>query len=274
MKKSILRFSAMAMVALSLTFISCSKDDDSSSNPDNNTPTVTIEQKNRALVIDITGTWCPPCGAYGIPGFNDAIAKGKDKMVPFAIHVSDPLSVTAMNDVANLGRFKSNSVPRIAAGNGLVFPAGVYTNISATGDKIVSSVDTFIANNPVVAGVTLNNLKVDGSNISVDVHSKFFNTTVTGDYQIAVYFYENGVIQSQKISGQPDNANQQHDHTIRAVATPSAWGEAIAVSGDIRTKTYTAPMNAAWKSQNMGAIAVIWRKVSSSDYLYINGNIK
>jgi hypothetical protein len=274
MKKSILRFSAMAMVALSLTFIGCSKDDDDSSNPDNSTPTVTIEQKNKAIVIDITGTWCPPCGAYGIPGFNDAIAKGKDKMVPFAIHVSDPLSVSAMNDVANLGRFKSNSVPRIAAGNGLVFPAGVFSNISATGDKIVSSVDTFIANNPVVAGVTLNNLKVDGSNISIDVHSKFFNTAVTGDYQIAVYFYENGVIQSQKISGQPDNANQQHDHTIRAVATPTAWGEAITISGDVRTKTYTAPMNAAWKFQNMGAIAIIWKKVSSSDYLYINGNIK
>jgi hypothetical protein len=76
------------------------------------------------------------------------------------------------------------------------------------------------------------------------------------------------------MSGQPDNPNQQHDHTIRAIATASAWGEAISVSGDTRTKTYTAPMNAAWNSANMGAIAVIWKKITSSDYLYINGNIK
>ncbi|MFN5883841.1 MAG: Omp28-related outer membrane protein [Bacteroidota bacterium] len=272
MKKHYLKLTSAMLVLSSFIFLGCSKDDDSSG--DNNTPSVTIEQKNRALVIDITGTWCPPCGAYGIPGFNDGIAKGKDKMVPFAIHISDPLTVAGMTPIASMGRFMTTSVPRIAVGNGLAFPAGVYTDIGLTGDKIIESVDTFIANNPVVVGVALNNLKVDGSNISVDVHSKFFNTAATGDYQMAVYFYENGVISSQKMSGQPDNPNQQHDHTIRAIATPSAWGEAISISGDTRTKTYTAPMNAAWKSANMGAIAVIWKKITSSDYLYINGNIK
>jgi len=274
MKKSIMRLTAIAMVALALNLSSCSKDDDSSNDGNgNNTPTVVIEQKNRAIVIDITGTWCPPCGAYGIPGFNDAIAKGKDKMVPFAIHVSDPLSLTAMNDVANLGRFKSGSVPRIAAGNGLVFPAGVFSNISATGDKIVQSVDTFISNNPVIVGVTVNNLKVEGSNISVDVHSKFFDAAASGEYQIAVYFYENGVISPQKMSGAPENVNQKHDHTIRAVATPTAWGEPITVSSDVRTKTYTSTMNSTWKAENMGAMAIIWKKVGT-DYLYINGNLK
>ncbi len=271
MKKSTLKLTGVALVAFTLTLVSCSKEEGEAPKT-TETPTVTIEQKNKAIVIDVTGTWCPPCGAYGIPGFNDAISKGKEKMVPFAIHISDPLSLAAMNDVANLPKFKSTSVPRIAAGNGLVFPAGVFSNISLTGDRIVSSVDTFISNNSVIVGVTLNNLKIEGGKISVDAHSKFFDTQASGDYQIAVYFYENGVISPQKISGQPDNLEQVHDHVIRAVTTPTAWGEPLAVSGNVTTKTYTANMNSAWKANNMGALVLIWKK-SGADYSYINGNL-
>ncbi len=257
---------ALIMIG-AMGLISCSKNDNASPNT---TPTVTIEQKNKALVMDITGTWCPPCGAYGIPGFNYAVANAKDKVVPFAIHSSDPLSLTAMNAVSSLPRFKSSSVPRIAVGNGLTFDAGVYSDIKATGNKIIASVDTFIANNPVVVGVALNNFKIADGKISVDAHSKFFDATATGEYLLSVYFYENGVISEQQISGGPANANQQHDHVIRAVTTPSVWGSAIPISGDITSKTYTSVLNSAWKTENMGAIVIVWKKIGT-DYLYVNG---
>jgi hypothetical protein len=250
-------------------FMGCSKNE--TANPSSTTG-ITIEQKNKALVIDVTGTWCPPCGAYGIPGFNYAIANAKDKIVPFAVHSSDPLSVTAMNAVSSLPRFKSSSVPRIVAGNGLVFAAGVYSDITATGTKIISSVDTFIANNPVIAGIALNNLKFDGTNISVDVSTKFFDTQAAGDYQLAVYFYENGVVSPQKKSGLPEDLNQQHDHVIRTLASATAWGEAITVSGNTETKSYSALLNTKWNTAKMGAIAIIWKKIGT-DYLYINGNL-
>ncbi len=275
MKKSILKITAAALVAMSITFFGCKKDEDDGGNdkqPDPNQPAqVVIEQKNKGIVIDITGTWCPPCGAYGIPGFNKAISLAKDRMVPFAIHSGDPLSLAAMDAVAALPKFKSGSVPRIAAGNGLVFPAGVYSDINATGNKIVSSVDTFIANNPVIVGTTPANLKIEGDKISVDVHSKFF-TEASGEYQIAVFFYENGVVSPQKKSGMPEDANQQHDHVIRAVATATAWGEALPVSLTEVKKTYTATYKSTWNSAKMGAMVLIWKK-NGTDYSYVNGNL-
>jgi hypothetical protein len=258
------------IMSCTLGLISCSKKE--SAGPNNTTPSVNIEQKNRALVIDITGTWCPPCGAYGIPGFNDAIAKGKDKILPIAIHSNDPLSLTAMNAVSNLPRFKSNSVPRIVVGNGLTFANGVYSDIAATGNKIIASVDTFLANNPVVVGVALNNLKIADGKISVDAHSKFFDTNANGEYLLSVYFYENGVISTQQISNAPANVNQQHDYVIRAVSTASAWGSVIPITGDVTSKTYTSLLNPAWKTENMGAIVVVWKKIGS-DYLYVNGTL-
>ncbi len=260
--------SAALILTCTLGLISCSKNENAG--PSNASPSVNIEQKNRALVIDITGTWCPPCGAYGIPGFNDAIEKGKDKILPIAIHSSDPLSLTAMNSISNLPRFKSASVPRIVVGNGLTFDAGVYSNIAATSNKIIASVDTFIANNPVVVGVALNNLKIADGKISVDAHSKFFDANVNGEYLLSVYFYENGVISTQQISGGPANPNQKHDYVIRAVSTPNAWGSAIPISGDITSKTHTSVLNSAWKTENMGAIVIVWKKIGT-DYLYING---
>ena len=250
-------------------FMGCSKNENA--NP-STTNSVTIEEKNRALVVDITGTWCPPCGAYGIPGFTYAIENAKDKIVPFAVHSSDPLSVTAMNAVSSLPRFKSSSVPRIVAGNGLVFSAGVYSDITATGTKIISSVDTFIANNPVTAGIALNNLKFDGTKVSVDVSTKFFDAQASGDYQVAVYFYENGVVSPQQKSNLPVDSTQQHNHVIRTLASATAWGEAITVSGNTDTKNYSAILNSKWNTAKMGAIAIIWKKIGT-DYLYINGNL-
>jgi hypothetical protein len=276
MKINLLKSLTIALTASSLIFFGCSKEE-TKKDAGITTPTVDIPKTNRALIMDITGTWCPPCGAYGIPGFNKAVETAKERALPIALHSGDPLSLASMNVVMNLPRFKSNSVPRIAAGNGLVFDAGVYSDINATGNKIVSSIDTFIANNPVIAGVALTNLKVDveKGSISVDVNAKFF-TAVSGDYNIAVYFYENKVVSSQKLSTGPDNPNQQHNHVVRG--TPQgAWGEVLSTgTSDINkvfTKSYSYMIDSSWNPANLAAMAVIWKK-NGSDYTYINGNLK
>jgi hypothetical protein len=59
-------------------------------------------------------------------------------------------------------------------------------------------------------------------------------------------------------------------YVIRAVSTPNAWGSAIPISGDITSKTHTSVLNSAWKTENMGAIVIVWKKIGT-DYLYING---
>jgi len=276
MKNRFLKLSMVALTAGSLFLASCSKEETKTSTP-TNTPVINFTQSNRALIIDITGTWCPPCGAYGIPGFNYAVDNAKDKTLPLALHSNDPLSLKAVDTIMVLPKFKSNSVPRIAAGNGLVFPAGVFSDFRATGQKIISSADTFIQNNPFIVGVSLTNLKVDSINgsIKVDVNAKFFKE-VTGDYNIAIYFYEDGVISNQKMTGAPDNPNQVHNHVVRAAPT-GAWGEVLSTGkSDINkvfTKSYTYLLDSNWKPSKLAAMAIVWKK-DGKDFSYVNGNLK
>lgn len=273
MKKSFSKF-YMAGVAVSMLAIaSCSKEE---AKPPVVVPGVTIPQLSRALVIDITGTWCPPCGAYGIPGFEAAIALRKETILPFAIHSNDPLSNGSMDAIGELPRFKTGYVPRIVAGNGLIFDAGVYSDINATANKIAMAVDTFISNNPVVAGVAISNFKVSpaDNNMTVDIDAKFF-TAKTGEYFISVYFFENNVVSSQKITGSADNATQKHNYVIRGAAN-GTWGEALTCNSDVNTrftKSFTYLLNPSWNNANLGVMALIWKK-NGSDYTYVNGNLK
>ncbi|MFA9213759.1 MAG: Omp28-related outer membrane protein [Candidatus Methylacidiphilales bacterium] len=265
----------VALTAGSLFLASCSKEETKTSTP-TNTPIINFTQSNRALIIDITGTWCPPCGAYGIPGFNYAVDNAKDKTLPLALHSGDPLSLPAVDTIMVLPKFKSNSVPRIAAGNGLVFPAGVYSDFKATGQKIISSVDTFIQNNQFIVGVSLTNLKVDSVNgtIKVDVNAKFFKE-VSGEYYIATYFYEDGVISNQKMAGAPDNPNQVHNHVVRA-APRGAWGEVLSTGSSninkVFTQSYTYILDSKWNSSKLAAMTIVWKK-DGKDFSYVNGNL-
>lgn len=288
MKNRFLQFSMLAVTAASLVFASCSKEETKAATTSttattattattSTTSTINFTQSNRALIIDITGTWCPPCGAYGIPGFNHAVDNAKDKTLPLALHASDPLSLAAVDTIMVLPKFKSNSVPRIGAGNGLVFPAGVYTDFKATGQKIISSADTFIQNNPFIVGVSLTNLKVDAANgsIKVDVNAKFFKE-VSGEYYIATYFYEDGVISNQKMSGGPDNPNQVHNHVVRA-APRGAWGEVLSTGNSntnkVFTQSYSYILDSKWNPSKLAAMAIVWKK-NGKDFSYVNGNLK
>ncbi len=269
------RSSFLILTIAAMIIHGCKKEEDNTEEPITPKPGTTevvIEQKNKALLMDISGTWCGPCGAYGIPTFNMAIQKAGEKVLPLAIHVSDPLTLAAMNDVANLPRFFTNSVPRIVTGNGLIFPAGVPVDTVGAANKIVLAADTFIANNNVTAGVELRNLKVDQGNISVDVFYKFFETT-SNSYQLAVYFVEDNVVSPQAISGKPKNMSQVHNHVIRAVSGSSAFGEPMNVGSSLQTQKVSASFNQSWNSSNMHAVAIIWKKGSGGDFLYVNGNV-
>lgn len=274
MKKFVSKLS-IAVTALSLVMVSCSKEEAKKENTGGTT--ITVEEKNRAFVMDVTGTWCPPCGSYGIPGFNKAVELAGDRMLPLAAHSSDPLSHSATNTLAALNRFKSTSVPRIAVGNGLRFPAGVYSDVTATANAIVASVDTFNSK-PVIVGATLSNYKIDatGGMQSVDVTTKFFQNT-DGEYYLSVYFMEDGVVSDQKLATGGSNPTQEHNHTFRASASGDAWGSVLASgsisSGASQTKSFSFMYSPMWKTDKMSAYAVIWKKVNASDWVYVNGNM-
>lgn len=273
MKKTIITLSAF--FTLSAGLVSCSKSDESTTNNNTTNPPATIEyvQVNKELVMDITGTWCPPCGSYGIPGFNRAVNISNNNMIPMSVHSGDVLSCTAGNELMAYAPFKTTSVPRITMGNGLLFPAGVYSDTNATAGKIISALVDSAAGD-VIVGTTISNLKAADGKLTFDVNSKFF-LDASGDYYMGVYILEDGIVSPQNKADGSIDKNQVHNHVLRGTANNSTFGESWA-TGSIAAKTetkksYSVTIPSAWKAANLNVAAVVWSKVGTK-YFFVNGN--
>jgi hypothetical protein len=231
----------------------------------------TADNKQRYFIMDITGTWCPPCGSYGIPGFTKAIEViGANNLVALSVHSSDAMSCAAGNELMNYPQYKTTSVPRVAGGSALIFPAGVYSDVNATANKIKTESDKVTSKPPVVncyIGKT-----IDGPKVTLDVKAKFFTAT-SGDYYIAAYVIENGIIADQKLSTGGSNPTQVHDHVLRG-AFSATFGDALAngsiEAGKVVAKTFTTNLNTSWKVANLHYAVVIWQKDGTGTYKFVN----
>ncbi len=229
------------------------------------------ESKQRYFIMDVTGTWCPPCGSYGIPGFEKAIEViGENNLVAMSVHSSDVMSCTAGNDLMNYAQYKSGSVPRVAGGSTLIFPSGVYNDPNATAAKIKGESDKTTSVAPVVncyVGKTVN-----GSSVTLDVKAKFFKAA-SGDYYIAAYILEDGIVVLQNLYPSGTNPTQVHNHVLRT-AFSATFGDALASgsieAGRVVAKTFTTSINSAWKTANLRYSVVIWKKDATGVYKFEN----
>lgn len=230
-----------------------------------------VDKNQRYFIMDVTGTWCPPCGTYGIPGFEKAIELIGDKnVVAFSAHSSDVLSCTAGNELAAYAQYKSNSVPRIAGGSTLIFPAGVYSDINATANKIKSESDKVTTMAPVVNCYV--GKSISGNSVTLNVKAKFL-AAGNGDYYIAAYITENGIVSPQKLSDGSTKSDQIHNHVLRTAFGPT-FGESLssgaAESGKLISKTFTTTLNSSWKVENLHYAVIIWKKDGSGVYKFEN----
>jgi hypothetical protein len=229
------------------------------------------DSKQRFFMMDITATWCPPCGSYGIPGFNKSIDLiGESNVVAMSVHSTDAMSCAAGNELMNYAQYKTTSVPRIAGADTLIFPAGVYTDITATANKIKGASDLFTSQTPTAncyIGKT-----ISGSNVTLDVKTKFFKAA-SGDYYIAAYILEDGIIASQQLATGGANATQVHNHVLRG-SFSTTFGDVLAngsiETGRVVSKTFTTSLNSTWKTENLRYAVVIWKKNASGIYKFEN----
>lgn len=231
----------------------------------------TADSKQRYFIMDITATWCPPCGSYGIPGFTKAISLiGESNVVAMSVHATDAMSCAAGNELMAYPQYKTTSVPRVAGGSELIFPAGVYSDVNATANKIKTASDKVTSLAPVVncyVGKT-----VSGSTVTLDVKAKFFTAT-TGDYFLAAYVLEDGIVASQQMSSGGPNATQVHDHVLRG-SFSSTFGDAIAngsiEAGKVVAKTFTTTLDSKWKADKLHYAVIVWKKDAAGVYKFEN----
>lgn len=222
--------------------------------------------QKRALVGDFTATWCPYCGQWGAPEFKEALEQSGANAVALSIHNTDELTTsesTALTDYYGAEGIVGG-YPTLYVWNQSSFSDG------AAGAGMVSTeVGTGPAEASAVAGFTDN-----GASLTISVSAMTF-ADVTGDYYVAAYLMEDGLIALQQIAGADPDPNFVHDHVIRASTNGSCWGEQFIFgsgsNGTAWNKTYQIEKNDSWKTENMYMVAIVWKYDSAEGkYTYVN----
>ncbi len=222
--------------------------------------------QKRALMGDFTATWCPYCGSWGAPEFEEAIGLSGANAIALSIHNTDEMTTT-----------ESTALTDYYSAEGIVggFPTLYVWNQSSFSDggAGAGAVTTEISASSAEAGAVAS-FADNGSSITISVSGQIF-TDVTGDYFVAAYLMENGLVYPQQIDGQPTDNNWVHNHIIRATSNGSCWGEQFifgtGVNGQVFTKTYQVIKAPTWKPENMYCVAIIWKYDLATDkYTYVN----
>ncbi|MFI5172387.1 MAG: Omp28-related outer membrane protein [Chitinophagales bacterium] len=222
--------------------------------------------QKRALMGDFTATWCPYCGSWGGPEFEEAIGLTGANAIPLSIHNTDEITTDESQALTDYYGADGTvgGYPTLYVWNQMTFSDG-----GAGAGAVNTEVNSGPAEAGAVAGFTDN-----GTSVTLSVSAQVF-ADVTGDYFVAAYLMENGLVYEQQIADAPSDPNWVHNHVIRASSNGSCWGEqfifGLGVSGQAFTKTYSITKGATWKTENMYCVAIVWKYDSSTDtYTYIN----
>lgn len=266
------------MAIAAIGFTSCKKDSSDDTTGGGGTSSLTVEAKNRGILIDFSETWCPPCGAYGGPAFDSCLSMESTKITAIKVYGSStPSSMNSSISNGFSGAYSVSGVPDFWFNNTELNPGGgVYSSVSSNFNWVNTKATAFAAE-PVVAGVALKK-EIVGDSIRVTTKVKFFAAQAAGqDYKLAVYVVEKNITAAQSVSGAGTVATYQHMNLVRASNASSYSGVSLNTSAAITadqefSNTYMIAKNAAWNVANLKAVAVIWKGGATPNKV-INSNV-
>lgn len=245
---------------------SCTKDERSlPTNPGSNTGALVPTNQQRSVVVNMSATWCGPCGSWGIPAFYDAINVDSTRVFGIKATTNDDLDVPVGGPINNYLN-DSGGVPAFAEGINKFGQDKFGVKSAATATIAKPSTD-------VVAGVAIKKT-ITGDKLTVTSAVKFFKA-VTGVYNLALYVTEDNVMNTQNgISGM-----YYHKHVLRAECNNQSWGKALSTATSYTanqvingTAEYTIPTSQ--KAANLKVVAVLYKMSGSNPSEYINADMK
>jgi len=183
---------------------------------------LTVSNKQRAFVGYVGATWCPPCGAYGGPGFKAIQAKYTEndvvglylapsgETVPYSTDGSQLIVSPFVNDF--YAAMKSSGTIPFYNINGKN-EGGAYTTTDATVNKYKPFIDGMISSDASI-GIAAKKTLTD-SKISCEVKVKAFKA-YDADLYYSVLVIEKKAIGLQLISGKPNDTKYEHHYMTRA----------------------------------------------------------
>ncbi len=255
-------FSAVLMIALLASFSSCRKkgctDPNSLSyNPeakkdDGSCTTPTAIKKS--LVFKKTATWCPYCGDWGAT-YSSNLAAAYSNCQVIELH-GDMQMETAVGD-ALMDALPSAGWPHFYLG--MEDLPNSYSQISnSVSTQLGEAVEVSMAMEKTTTGSTMN----------VRVQSQWLGST-SGEYFLAVYVLENGIVATQQIDGAPSDPNFVHNYVLRGEASNSAFGKAITINGEGYLEEFDIALGSGMVAANCYPVAVMWKR-NGSTYDFVN----
>lgn len=260
----------LLILVIPLALVSCKKDDDDDLVLPTPYDQINVAQKQEAFVLLSTATWCGYCGEWGIPAFEGAFSgsNGVDstRVNGVALHYSssDPM-------------YNSLSAT-IKTAMGIGGPPNLWIefdnsyNLSPSGWS--NAIKTRQNQTAPACGVGLYS-KYSGGKYTVYVKVKYFST-MSGTYNLALYAFQNGVVNGQDINDVGTDPAYIHNRVLRAeVTNGSTWGTQL-FSGTSPTADFTATYSytppTSIQSTNIHFVAVIYEMNSGSPVATINSN--
>ena len=227
-----------------------------------------VPQEQRSLITKVSATWCPPCGGWAWDMFEELIEDNQDDAILIVAHYSGDLFNPAADE--------------IAANVNAAFQPSFFLN---TEHQSITSSNASSKRTIIKDAVTASSLEMPVANMSIDVlfepvtrqlqiatTTKFFQEA-TGEYYIASYFVENGVVNAQAGRG----ADAIHEKILRGAITDETFGEliadgTIAADSEFSHSNIDFDLNADWDIEHLEFVSVIWKKVNDQ-YEFVNANI-
>lgn len=222
--------------------------------------------QKRALMGDFTATWCPYCGEWGAAEFTEAIGGTGANAIALGIHNTDEMTTD-----------ESTALTDYYGAEGIVggYPTLYVWNVGtfSDGNAMAGAANADAASGPAEAGAVAG-FTDNGTTMTISVSAQIF-ADVSGDYFVAAYLMEDGLVYTQQIAGADADPNFIHNHVIRESSNGSAWGEQFIFgsgsSGQVFTKSYQIERNPSWKVENMYMVAIVWKYDSAEGkYTYVN----
>ena len=226
---------------------------------------VTIDGKQRAVVVYQGATWCPPCGTNGEPAKAHIESTHGSDVALISVQAGDAISGSSdfgpvFGDVfATLAG--STGIPHIFySSHGYTFSDDGFSSSESTNNSWTDAAINSMLSKTPEAGVGAF-ASISGNTITVKTKTKF--TSATGQRWIGVYLVEDGVMASQSlVTGGPTSL--EHNNVLRASATGSTGDLGTVSLGTSFTAnqtvegSYTITANSTWNKDKLQVVVVLW----------------
>ncbi len=178
-----------------------------------------VSMPNVAVLEESNGTWCPPCGTFGIPAVQATVAQYGERVIVLSYHDKggnryDPLSISqgeALNNRLGLNAYPTGAVQRVRW-DGSAFQIGA--------SQFQATVGQFLASSPIAnAAIEVVEYSYDPATRRVEAKVKVtssiaVNTENGETMNLTTLVKEDGYEYTQAFSDKPA-AVVEHEHVVR-----------------------------------------------------------